>query len=122
MQGSIYERLGGEAAITAAVECFYEKVVADETLAPFFVGLDVTAQSRKMVGFLAWAFGGPQEYRGRDLRSAHAGLRSRGLSDAHFDAIAGHLGSTMVELRIEDGLQKHVLNQVESLRGAVLGH
>ncbi len=40
---SLYERLGGESAIEAAVVTFYESVMADEQLAPFFVHLDLRA-------------------------------------------------------------------------------
>lgn len=54
---------------------------------------------------MAWALGAPVEYKGRDLRTAHAQLvRERGLSDRHFDAVAGHLGATLRELGLGDEL------------------
>jgi hemoglobin len=122
MDVSLYERIGGEAAIMAAVDLFYAKVVADELTRPFFVGLDLEAQTRKQVAFMAWAFGGPSNYKGRDLVTAHAGLvRDRGLSDAHFDAVARHLESTLQDLQIEPGMIQEALAIVESTRSAVLG-
>ena len=65
---SLFERIGGEAAIMAAVDRFYEKVTADELTRPFFIGLDLAAQTRKQVSFMAWAFGGPAEYEPRGER------------------------------------------------------
>ncbi|HEY1534408.1 MAG TPA: group 1 truncated hemoglobin, partial [Polyangiaceae bacterium] len=84
---SLYERIGGEAAVAAAVDLFYEKVLADQRTQSFFAGLDMQAQIKKQMAFMTVAFGGPKEYRGRDLRAAHAGLvRDKGLTDVHFNA------------------------------------
>ncbi len=96
MAETLYDRLGGEAAIMAAVEGFYTRVLADPLTAPFFAGLDMTAQSQKQIAFMIRAFGGPETMKGRDLRSAHAALvKERGLGDVHFDAVVGHLEATL---------------------------
>lgn len=118
---SLYERVGGEAAIMAAAEIFYRKVLDDPLTRPFFEGLDMAAQTRKQVAFLAWAFGGPQEYKGRDLRTAHAALVSRGLSHVHFEAVAAHLRSTLEELGVPGELIDEVLAIVSRTRPQVLG-
>jgi hemoglobin len=121
MQPTLYERMGGEAAIMAAVDRFYAKVLADERTRPFFENLDMEAQTRKQIAFMTWAFGGPEEYKGRDLREAHAPLVKKGLSDVHFDAVAGHLQSTLRELGVAEDLVDEALAIVGSVRGAVLG-
>jgi hemoglobin len=118
---SLYDRLGGIGAVEAAVGLFYEKVTADALTAPFFLQLDMAAQVRKQIAFMAHAFGGPSQYKGRDLRTAHQGLVQRGLSDAHFDAIAGHLQATLKELDVTDDLITECLNLVSGLRDEVLG-
>lgn len=118
---SLFERIGGEAAVMAAVDRFYEKVLDDELTRPFFEDLDMGAQSRKQVAFMTWAFGGPQEYRGRDLRAAHAKLVQRGLTDAHFDAVARHLEDTLQELEVAPELIQKALGIVGSTRSEVLG-
>jgi hemoglobin len=120
MGNSLFERLGGEEAIMAAVDLFYAKVLADDLTRPFFAGLDMQAQTRKQVAFMAWAFGAPAEYKGRDLRAAHAGLVARGLTDTHFDAVAGHLQATLKELGVADDLVGEALAIVGSVRKEVL--
>jgi hemoglobin len=121
MSTSLYERLGGEAAVMAAVDLFYGKVMTDERTRPFFDGLDMAAQTRKQVAFMTWAFGGPTEWKGRDLRKAHAGLVKRGLGDSHFDAVAGHLEATLRELGVADDLIAETLGIVGGTRTEVLG-
>jgi hemoglobin len=117
---SLYERIGGEAAVMAAVDLFYRKVMDDELTRPFFAGLDMPAQVKKQVSFMTWAFGGPAEYKGRDLRTAHAGLVQRGLNDQHFDAVARHLEATLRELGLADDLIQEALGIVGGQRDVVL--
>jgi hemoglobin len=119
---SLYERLGGEAAVAAAVDLFYEKVMADERTRPFFASIDMAAQIKKQMAFMTIAFGGPDRYKGRDLRTAHAGLvKDKGLNDTHFDAVAEHLRATLVELNVSADLVTEALGVVASTRREVLG-
>jgi hemoglobin len=121
MTGSLYERIGGEPALMAAVDIFYAKVLADELTRPFFVGLDMEKQVRKQISFMAWAMGGPESYKGRDLEVAHRDLvRTKGLSDVHFDAVVRNLEQTLVELGIERALVDEVLGVVGQTRKHVL--
>tara|TARA_Y100000590_G_scaffold171020_1_gene195660 strand:+ start:882 stop:1253 length:372 start_codon:yes stop_codon:yes gene_type:complete len=122
MSKSLYEEIGGEEAIVAAVDLFYQKVIADEELAPFFNGLSMNQQSSKMVGFMAWAFGGPSEYKGRDLTSAHSHLiKEKGLHAGHFDKVADHLKLTLAELGLSDDLINQSLAIVGSTKSQVFG-
>jgi hemoglobin len=117
---SIYDRLGGDAAIAAAVPRFYDKVMADPSLAHYFDGIDMDAQIQKQIAFMTMAFGGPHKYTGRDLRTAHARLLKKGLGDAAFDAVAMHLRSTLEELGVDSSLVGEVLGIVGSTRKDVL--
>lgn len=101
---SLYERLGGAAAVGAAVELFYNKVTVDPLLAPFFAGVDLADQRRKMAAFMTFAFVGSGAYAGKDLRAAHRPLVRRGLGDSRFDRVAAHLAATLVELGVPAGL------------------
>ena len=73
-QVTLFERLGGVPAIKAAVDAFYARVLADEALAPHFVGVNMRWLKGRQNAFFIQALGGPQVYRGRDMKTAHAHL------------------------------------------------
>ncbi len=118
---SLYDKLGGEGAVDAAVDIFYRKVLADESISRYFESVDMDSQRAKQKAFLTMAFGGPNDYTGKDLRTAHARLVKDGLGDAHFDAVAGHLKATLDELKVARGLVKQVMKIASGTRSDVLG-
>lgn len=121
MEKTLFEELGGLDAIVAAVEIFYGKVLGDTNLAPFFEHMSIDDQGDKMVAFMTWAFGGPDEYKGKDLRTAHKGLvKNKGLNDSHFDAVAEHLLATLQELEVAENLIDKAIGIVASTRDEVL--
>lgn len=121
MTDSLFEQLGGETAVNAAVDIFYRKVLTDHTINRFFDGVDMEKQAAKQKNFLTMAFGGPNNYTGEDMRKGHAHLVKQGLNDEHFDAVAGHLKSTLEELNVAENLINEVLTIAGSTREDVLG-
>lgn len=120
MSESLFERIGGEAALNAAVDLFYRKVLGDSTINHFFDDTDMDEQRGKQKAFLSMVFGGPNNYSGKDLRSAHAGLVEQGLSEAHFGAVAGHLQDTLNELDVPAELAQEVMTIAASTHDDVL--
>lgn len=116
----LFELIGGAVAVNTATLRFYEKVIADPSLAPFFKGLDMEAQAKKFVGFVTMAMGGPHQYKGSDLRTAHLRLVRDGLGELHFEAILVHLEATLVEMGVDPDLIEQALELVASTRGDVL--
>ena len=117
---SLFERIGGAAAVEAAVDLFYRKVLADDRISHFFDSVDMDAQRAKQKAFLTMAFGGPNSYTGKDLRAAHAPLVARGLDDSHFDAVAEHLQATLDELGVAADLSEQAMAIAASTRDDVL--
>lgn len=119
---SLYEQIGGEAAVNAAVDIFYKKVLADNRIKHFFDNVDMQKQAKKQKAFLTMAFGGPNTYSGVGLRNAHKKLvEEKGLNDSHFDAVAQNLIATLEELNVPEHLAKQVLEIAASTREDVLG-
>lgn len=118
---ALYERLGGEAAINAAVDIFYGKVLADPSREKFFVGKDTEQLAKHQKAFLTMAFGGPTNYTGRGLNAAHAKLVADGLNDEHFGSVAGHLQATLEELSVPADMITEVMTIAASTQEAVLG-
>ena len=91
---TLFEKLGGEAAVDAAVDLFYQKVLADDRVKPMFDGVDMKRQAGHQKLFLTYALGGAPSYPGRAMRAAHKRLvDEKGLNDEHFDAVIEDLGS-----------------------------
>lgn len=118
---SLYERIGGEAAVNAAVDVFYGKVLDDYRINRFFSKTDMPKQVEHLKAFMTVAFGGPNNYTGRSLRDGHVRLVNMGLNDSHYDAVMEHLGATMHELNVPEDLIAEAAALVESVRGEVLG-
>lgn len=118
---TLYARLGGAAAVDAAVPLFYARVLADARLLPFFAGIPMDRLERHQRQFLTYAFGGPNQYSGRGLSAAHRRLvTDMGLTDGHFDAVVGHLAATLRELGVAEPLIGEVAAVAESVRGQIL--
>jgi hemoglobin len=118
---SLFDRLGGTAAIDASVDLFYSKVMADPSISHFFKGTDLEAQKKMQRNFLSLAFGGPNRYSGRGMRAVHAPAVADGLSGKHFDAVIGHLRSTLADLHVPTPLIAEATGIAESVRADVLG-
>jgi len=117
----LYERIGGEPAVNAAVDIFYRKVLNDNRINRFFDNVDMEKQAAKQKAFLTMAFGGPHNYTGEDMRKGHAHLVKMGLDDSHFDAVVENLGATLEELNVPQEQIAEVVAICETTRNDVLG-
>ena len=116
---TLYEELGGQAAVDYAVDIFYHKVLEDDRIKHFFQGVDMEKQRGMMRIFLGFAFGGPVNYSGKSMRAAHMHMN---ITDEHFDAVVEHLGETLKELNVAQELIAKVAAIAESTRNDVLNH
>ena len=114
---SIFEQIGGEAAVNAAVDIFYRKVLADDRISHFFDTIDMDAQHVKQKAFLTMAFGGPNSYTGKDMRAAHKHMN---LTEEHFNAVAENLVDTLQELSVPQNLIDQVVGVALSVKDDVL--
>ncbi|RAW45916.1 group 1 truncated hemoglobin [Halorubrum sp. 48-1-W] len=68
---TLYDRLGGNEGIRAVVDDFYDRLLADDELGPFFEGADMEKLRRTQTDFLCEAAGGPETYDAAPVREAH---------------------------------------------------
>ncbi len=120
MSISLYERLGGQAAVDAAVDIFYRKMLSDARVSSFFGDVDMEKQIVKQKGFLTMVFGGPNHYTGKNMREGHRHLVKQGLNDTHVDIVIEHLGATLKELGAADTDIQQVADIANSVRSDVL--
>jgi hemoglobin len=117
IQPSLFERLGGSTAVDAAVDAFYNRVLADARIAHHFAGLDMSRQLKKQKAFLTLAFGGHSDTPRPALRHAHARLN---LTESDFDAVLEHLSATLTALRVPADLIAEATSIAESVKRDVL--
>ena len=118
---SLFEKLGGEKSVDAAVDIFYRKVLQDDRINDFFTDVDMDEQIQKQKAFLTFAFGGPNNYSGLSMKEAHERLVAKGMNDTHVDVVVELLGGTLKELGVGDNLIGEVAAIAESVRDQVLG-
>ncbi|MCO6432495.1 MAG: chemotaxis protein [Deltaproteobacteria bacterium] len=114
---SLFSRIGGLAAISATVEKFYDKVLADGMLKPFFKKVDMRWLKKQQTDFFVQALGGPANYKGADMKTAH---ESYPIVARHFERVATHLGDTLRELGVDRALIGEVMAIVGPLSSVIV--
>ena len=111
-ENSLYQKLGGKAALEAVVDAFYVKVLADKRIKDIFADVNMDKQAKRQKAFLSAAFGGPVAWTGKDMRKAHADLK---LTEEHFNAVAENLLKTLEDFKVK----KELIDQVMAIAGSV---
>ena len=114
---SLFKKIGGRDAVNAAVDLFYQKIIADPIINHLFEKTDMKRQIAKQKVFLTYAFGGAPNYEGKSMREAHKDLP---LEEKHFQAVAAHLQSTLEELNVPADLVGEVMAIVGSTHDDIL--
>ena len=114
---SLYTKLGGRDAVEAVVSDFYDRVLDDESVSHHFDGMDMEALYAHQVQFISAVAGGPVDYEGADMRTAHDHLD---ISETEFDAIATHLDAALREHGVAKPDRNAILGEVEALREPIL--
>jgi hemoglobin len=114
---NIYEAIGGEAALEAAVQRFYERVTADPSLTSFFQGTDLRRLRSHQIAFLGQALGGPTRYEGQGMQRAHQHLR---IEQRHFDLVVLHLTGTLRELAVSEEVIDTIVGRLAPLASQIV--
>lgn len=93
----LYDRIGGADGIVRLVSKFYNLVLSDPELAPFFEHTPVDRLLNMQQEFFSAALDGPIRYTGRSLVEVHHG---RGIDMKHFARFVQHLLTTLQEFKL----------------------
>ncbi|MEM4781897.1 MAG: group 1 truncated hemoglobin [Halalkalicoccus sp.] len=115
---TLYERLGGEESIEAVVTDFYDRVLEDDRVNHYFSDTDMQRQIAHQTQFIGSVTGGPVEYTGEDMRTAHEGM---GITEGEFEAIATHLDTTLAEYDVPREDREAVMAEIGSYEEAIVG-
>ena len=123
---SLYERLGGEPALTAVVDDFVARTASNPKVNFTRKGTpqewdanpeNVKKLKRRLVTFIAEATGGPKKYDGKDMKSAHAGMQ---ITSAEFDALAADLAASLDKFKVPAKEKGELMAIAASTKGAMV--
>lgn len=116
----LYDTIGGNRTVWAAIDSFYRRVLEDPELRPFFKSTDMAHLKAGQTMFIAMLLGGRTVYTGREIGAAHAEARMQGLTDIHFDQFLKHFQEALDEVGVHPDKAAKAMKLLESQRGAVL--
>lgn len=117
-KATLLERLGGQTALRAAVDEFYKRLIDDERLERFFVGVNIDRLKRHQYNFMSMAFTKVPD--GFDVEklvlTKHERLFQMGLNEGHFDIVAGHFVGTLRGMGVKRELIDEAVGVIAPLR------
>lgn len=94
---ALYDRLGGADAVKAVVDDFVARVGDDKRIASFFAMTNLRNLKARLVEQIGQATGGPEVYKGADMKSVHKGMN---IKPEHFDALVEDLVATLDKFKV----------------------
>lgn len=121
---SLYQRLGGMPAIHAVVDDLVDRILADDRVNQWFAHAasdpaNAAAYKAKLADFLCQGTGGPCQYKGADMVTAHKG---RGVTEAAFQAVVEDLVATLEKLHVPEKEKSEVLGLLGPMKAAIVTH
>ena len=117
-QNTLFERIGGEAAIAELIHDFYDRVLADPELKPFFKHTSIDKLRRMQREFFSAALDGPINYTGRPLSHVHHG---RGITKHHFALYVNHLLDTLRDCGINEQDVNEIIGRINTYADEITG-
>ncbi|MFB6222779.1 MAG: group 1 truncated hemoglobin [Haloarcula sp.] len=114
---STFDRIGGQNAVEAVVTDFYDRVLDDPVLKPYFEDTDMDHLYSHQVQFISAVAGGPVNYDGADMESAHAGM---GITEEAFGAVATHLEAALQTNDVPDDDVAAILTEVAAMEDDIV--
>lgn len=115
-QQSLYERLGGEKAISAVVDDFAGNVLADTRINKKFADSDATRLVTNLKAFLCMATGGPCKYAGLNMKDAH---KNMGVTAGEFGALVEDLVKTLDKFKVPEKEKNELLSALGGMKGDI---
>ncbi|MBL8694457.1 MAG: group 1 truncated hemoglobin [Planctomycetes bacterium] len=115
---ALYERLGGKPAITAVVDEFVGNVAADARIHQRFGKTDIAHLKRMLVDQIGSASGGPEKYMGRDMRSAHRGMK---ITEGEFTALVEDLVRALNKFQVPAREQNELIGPLAPMKSDIVG-
>ena len=111
---TLFERIGGEQMIAEVVDDFYQRVLADPELKPFFRNASIDKLRSMQREFFGAALDGPITYTGKPLSYVHHGR-------IHFTLFVNHLLDTLRDRGINDQDVTDIISRIRIYADEITG-
>mgnify|MGYP003564999594 FL=1 len=118
MTDTLYSRLGGAEAIARIASDLVDNHIANPLIGKRFAGSDAIAMKKKAADFFSMGAGGPNNYDGLDMLSAHKHMN---ISDNEYMAAVDDLMKALTNAEVGDHEKAEVLYIFHTLRPDVVG-
>lgn len=115
---SLFDRVGGEQGVRNLVRSFYDNVLKDPELAPFFENASIDRLYSMQYEFFAAALDGPVKYSGLSIHQAHFG---RCIEKEHFARFVNHLIDTLRAWQLSEQEIHLLISRVNTYADEVTG-
>lgn len=114
---TLFERLGGEEKVRKIVNDVLEKNSNNPLIAHHFKNIDMKGLKQKAFEFFSMGTGGPHQYTGRDMRTAHANMN---INIKEYDSATDDTIAALDENGIGQEEKNEVLAILEYLKGDIV--
>jgi hemoglobin len=114
---SLYDRLGGQSAITSVVDSFVAIVAKDARINKKFARSDIGRVKRMLVDQVCAQTGGPCTYTGRTMKEAHLNM---GVTEGEFNALVEDLVTTLNAFNVPKPEQDELLNALGAMKADIV--
>lgn len=114
---TLFEKYGGFSQVSRIVLSFYDRLLDNDEIGPFFDDVDMSRIVDHQTKFIASLLGGPAAYTDNQLRQLHSQLS---VTDAHFDELEVVLSSTLADHGMADEDIDTVVSEFEKRRPLIV--
>ena len=118
---SLYKRLGGREGIAIVVGDFVGNMAADPRVSARFKdmkGPDVEKLKSNIADQICDATGGPCSYLGRDMKTAHKGMR---ITEAEWNATVDNLGKALDKNKVGEKEKSELVGLLAPMKPDIVG-
>jgi hemoglobin len=114
---ALYQSLGQKPGLTALMDDFMVRLLADPRMQPFFKDTNQAQFKSQLVDQLCQVSGGPCQYKGPDMKTAHGEMD---ITKSHFNALVEVLQQSMNARNIPFNVQNKLLAQLAPMHRDVI--
>ena len=117
MEKTLLDKIGGTSRLNGIVDHWYERILNDVELSPFFEKTDISWLKQKIVSFLEVLLVEGVYKMEKKLHQAHAHL---GIQIAHFNAFIGHLDMALDASPVDEDTAESIIDLVLETKEDIL--